>query len=74
MSNRTPQWKRVLEFIDRFGSITAWEAMKELGIMRLAARIFDIRSRHGIPIEMETVHTVNAFGEQIHYSRYRRAA
>jgi hypothetical protein len=53
--------------------ITPWEAM-DLGIMRLAARIFDLRSKHGIQIEEETVYKKNKLGQTIHYSRYRRAA
>ena len=62
---------RILQFMDENGWITPIEAMKYLGIMRLAARIFDIRSKMGIPIEEETVFTQGLYGK-VHYSKYRR--
>lgn len=35
----------VLAFMKRNGSITQWESMQELGCMRLASRIYDLRCR-----------------------------
>lgn len=37
------QRERVIQYIKDFGSITAWEAMKELGIMQLAARMCELK-------------------------------
>jgi hypothetical protein len=74
MSKRVPQWKRVLQYLEMFGSITAWEAMKELNIMRLSARIFDLRAKHGIDIQTDVVYSVNIFGDPIRYGVYRKAA
>lgn len=61
---------RILDYIDKFGSITQIEALQDLGIMRLASRISDLKSL-GYPIvsEMETVK--NRFGEKCSVKRYR---
>lgn len=39
------QEAQVLNHLERFGSITAWEAMQEYRIMRLASRIADLRRK-----------------------------
>ena len=67
------QCERILKYMDDFGSITAAEAMVDLGVMRLAARIFDIASRMGIEIIREKVKGFNRYGEPIVFMRYRRA-
>lgn len=63
------QCERILMYMDDFGSITSWEAMKELGIMRLASRICDLR-KDGYPIKAETIEGRNKYGDKVHYSRY----
>ena len=68
------QCRRVLEYLELYGSITQFEALRDLGIMRLAARIFDLRSKWGIPIEDENVHDVNRMGEPMTYKRYKKVA
>lgn len=67
------QCKRILDYLDDYGSITPIEALRDLGIMRLAARIHEIRSRYGIPVDGESVKDVNRMGEPIHYTRYKKA-
>lgn len=39
------QETRILDYMLEYGSITALEAMKEFGIMRLASRISDLKKR-----------------------------
>ena len=68
------QCKRILDYLELYGSITPLEAMRDLGIMRLAARIFDIRSKLGIEIEDEMVQDINRMGETIHYKKYKKVA
>jgi hypothetical protein len=64
------QAQRVLDYIEEFGSITQLEALRDLGVMRLASRISDLR-RMGVPIE-STVETVkNRFDEKTYIKRYR---
>ena len=64
------QEKRVLDYMEEFGSITALEALRDLGIMRLASRISDLKGR-GYNIVMEYERGVNRYGEKTKYARYR---
>ena len=70
MENSKPtQAQRVLDYIDQFGSITQYEALKDLGIMRLASRVSELKKRgHKIKGEMITVK--NRFGENCSVKRY----
>lgn len=45
---KTTQNERIVDYIHRFGSITTLEAMRDLGIMRFASRISDLR-KQGVP-------------------------
>lgn len=63
------QKARVLLYLMRYGSITPLDAMREFGIMRLAAVIFELREEWSIVTEMEQ--SVNRFDEQVQYARYR---
>lgn len=65
------QCERILKYMDDFGTISAAQAMNDLGVYRLASRIHDLK-RMGIGIESETVNTKNRYGESTHYSVYRR--
>lgn len=67
------QCDKVLKYINDFGSITPLEAMNDLGIMRLAARINDL-SNKGIAINREMVKSKNRYGETVHYAKYSLAA
>lgn len=64
------QCERVKNYIDEFGSITALDAMRDLGVMRLASRISDLKDR-GYAIISETVPVKNRYGEQTYIARYR---
>lgn len=71
MENRKPtQAQRVLDYIEQFGSITQYEAMKDLGIMRLASRVSELKKDgHNIIGHMITVK--NRFGENCSVKQYR---
>lgn len=62
------QEERIVRFCKDNGSITAWQAMKELGIMRLASRIHEMRGRYSIIDEW--IDDVNRYGDKIRYKRY----
>lgn len=67
-SNLT-QNQRILDYLDSHGSITQLEALSQLGIMRLASRISDLRKRgYMIESKMDTVH--NRYGEKCRVKRY----
>ncbi len=64
------QCDRILRHLKDYGSITPLEAMNEYGIMRLAARINDLRAQ-GIDIASEVKTGKNRYGEDTHFSVYR---
>lgn len=66
------QTKKILRHLEKYGSITPVEAMAEYGIMRLGARIWDLRAE-GYPIESQNTKAVNRFGETVHYATYSYA-
>lgn len=68
MSNAT-QNQRVIDYMTQFGSITQLEALNDLGIMRLASRISDLRTK-GYDIKREMITVRNRFEEECHVARY----
>ena len=70
VDHKPTQNDRILDYIDQFGSITQYDALRDLGVMRLASRISDLK-RLGYPI-ISTIEPVkNRFGETCHIKRYR---
>ena len=63
------QTERILKYINDFGSITSLQAMQDLGVMRLASRITDLKQA-GYEIDSEYVHSKNRYGEPMKYKRY----
>lgn len=63
------QCDRVLAYIRQFGSITQLEALQDLGCMRLASRISDLRSR-GVPISRRMKTAKNRYGESVSFAEY----
>ena len=43
------QAEKIMQYLEKYGSITAAEAMKEYGVMRLASRISELK-KDGVPI------------------------
>ena len=64
------QCDRILRHLRDYGSITSLEAITEYGILRLAARIKDLK-RRGHTIVSENGTGKNRYGEITHYSIYR---
>lgn len=69
-SAKTTQAERILDYMGEFGGITQLEALRDLGCMRLASRISDLR-KEGHVIKSERVAVKNRFGETCHIKRYR---
>jgi hypothetical protein len=63
------QCERVIQYMREYGSINAIEALRDLGCMRLASRISDLR-RQGYPIESKTETVKNRYGEKCYIKRY----
>lgn len=70
--SKATQAERVLAYIEEFGSITQYEALQDLGCMRLASRISDLK-KQGFPIKSEVVSVKNRFNENCYIKRYRLA-
>lgn len=66
---KATQTQRVLEYIREFGSITAIEAVRDLGVMRLAARVSDLK-KEGYDIISEQHAVRNRFGETCYVAKY----
>lgn len=69
VGTKTKQSERVLAYIREFGSITQLEALKDLGVMRLASRISDLK-KDGYAIEGKTEAVCNRYGEKVYIKRY----
>lgn len=67
--SKVTQAHRVLDYLDEKGSITQLEALQELGVMRLASRISDLKKK-GYPIRSDVVAVKNRFGESCYIKRY----
>lgn len=72
-TKKVTQHEQIIMYIDKYGSITPFDAFREFGITRLAARIFEMRMK-GINISGERESGKNRFGESVSYMRYRRAS
>ena len=67
------QKERISKYLDDFGSITPLQAMADLGIMRLGARIWEMQ-RAGDKTIRETEQGTNRYGQTTRYARYRRVS
>ena len=67
------QIERIEQYMRDFGGITQLEALRDLGVMRLASRISDMR-RSGIRITSKTIQVRNRYGEICHIKRYELEA
>lgn len=67
--SKSTQNERILWYMANYGGITQLEALRDLGVMRLASRISDLR-KAGHDIKSETVTVKNRFEEDCHVSRY----
>lgn len=64
------QCERVLKYMQDFGSINPMQAIKDLGVYRLGARIYDLK-KEGHPIRRRMVSGKNRYGEAVSFAEYR---
>lgn len=69
VDHKPTQNKRILDYIAVFGSITHFEAERDLGVQRLASRITDLK-RLGYPIASKWEKVKNRFDEPCRIKRY----
>lgn len=63
------QRERVLEWLQKYGSLSDNEARDELGIRRAGARVFELRNL-GFNIVTKMEVCKNRFGEKVRYGVY----
>lgn len=71
-NKRTTQAARVLNYMKKFGTITQYEALADLGCMRLASRISELKTE-GYAIKKRTVKVKNRYGESCAVAQYSLA-
>ena len=72
MNTRPTQCDKIVRYLNEFGSITQLEALQDLGIMRLASRISELK-KEGREIKVELVKGTNRYGESVKWARYSLA-
>ena len=65
----TNHHQMILDYIKIKGSITAADAVKDLGIMGLSSRISELK-KLGYPISIKTEKGKNRYNKPVRYSRY----
>lgn len=69
--NRNPsQSDMIYAYMQQHGSITPLEALRELGCMRLGARIWELKHDRGIDIITGEETAKNSLGKPVRYARY----
>ena len=64
------QTEMVLDYIGEFGSITQLDALRDLGVMRLASRMSDLK-KLGFTLIKEREAVKNRYGDTCYIARYR---
>lgn len=68
-TRKMTQAEMVLDYIREFGSITQLDALRDLGVMRLASRISDLK-KDGYLIDGKPEAVLNRYGEKCYIKRY----
>lgn len=69
VEHKPTQNERIINYLNEKGEITQLEALQDLGIMRLASRISDLK-RLGYPIESKMKTVRNRWEEECHIKVY----
>lgn len=68
-NKRPTQCQRLEQYFKDFGSITQLEALRDLGIFRLASRISEMK-KDGFAIKDKQECVLNRYGEKCYIKRY----
>ena len=63
------QSERIIAYIEKYGSITPYEAFADLGITKLATRISEMTAQ-GMEFDKKMETSKNRYGQEVHYMRY----
>ena len=64
------QKEAVIQYVKDFGSISSMEAFKDLGITRLAARIYEIEHDTFFQFDRKDETVKNRYGHPVTFKRY----
>lgn len=68
-NSRPTQVKRILEYLEEYGTITSFDAENHLGVRRLASRISEMK-KNGMRFKWEWVTVKDRFGCNCRVKRY----
>jgi hypothetical protein len=68
-TKKTTQRQRLLDWFNNEGSISSFEAYRELGVTQLGTRIWEMK-QEGFDIVTEWEHGTNRYGEPVKWKRY----
>lgn len=68
---KTTHADRIEKYLKENGSITSWEAIKEFGITRLSAVIYNLRNKRGLDITTNFETRKNRYGDSVSFARYK---
>lgn len=63
------QNKRIIDYINDFGSITIFDACADLGIAHLANHIYELKEQ-GYRFKQTVESRTNRYGDKVIYTRY----
>lgn len=63
------QYDLILKYLRDFGTISPYEAFRDLGVTKLATRISEMKQK-GYEFKSEWITTTNRYGQEIRYKRY----
>jgi hypothetical protein len=66
---KSTQCEKVLAYMRQFGSITQLQALQDIGCMRLASRISDLRQQ-GVAIGRRIKTSKNRYGDSVSFAEY----
>ena len=66
---KSTQCEKVLAYMKQFGSITQLQALQDIGCMRLASRISDLRQQ-GFAIGRRIKTGKNRYGDSVSFAEY----
>ena len=69
MTVKESQTEMVLDYLMTYGHIDAWTAIHKLNILRLGARIYDLKKR-GFKFKTDMIYKKNAEGRMKKWAQY----
>ena len=69
MKMRITQRQKIVDYMQEFGSITSWEAYRDLGITQFATRVKELREK-GYLFKTKWENKKNQEGKKIKFKRF----